>query len=320
MSPLNPADINQIQGSYPTLPPFTTALSTPAPSAVPGSEACFEVIAAGSGVKTVAPGDWVIPRLGGLGTWRTHLQVDESAVVRVDKTGLTASQVATVSVNPVTAWRLLKDFVHLKPGDWVIQNGANSGVGRAVIQLSKLWGLNNIAVVRSRPPAEAAQLTTELEALGATKVITEETLSAKSFPDLLTEWTNNRHPPLLLGLNCIGGDAATSLTKALSPNAYMVTYGGMSRRPIRLGAAALIFRNLHISGFWLSRWAETNPVARLDTLMELLQLVREGRFEMGPFEEMGWERGTGREELVAAVEGTLDGFRKGKGIFVFREG
>lgn len=53
--------------------------------------------------------------------------------------------------------------------------------------------------------------------------------------------------------------------------------------------------------------------------MAILQLVREGRFEMGPFEEVRWERGTGREELVAAVEGTLDGFRKGKGIFVFRE-
>lgn len=30
---------------------------------------------------------------------------------------------------------MLKDFVDLKPGDTVMQNGANSAVGRAVIQV-----------------------------------------------------------------------------------------------------------------------------------------------------------------------------------------
>lgn len=41
---------------------------------------------------------------------------------------------ATISVNPGTAYRMLKDFVPLKNGDTVIQNGANSAVGQAVIQ------------------------------------------------------------------------------------------------------------------------------------------------------------------------------------------
>lgn len=39
-------------------------------------------------------------------------------------------------MNPPTAYRMLKDFVDLKPGDTVIQNGANSAVGKAVIQVS----------------------------------------------------------------------------------------------------------------------------------------------------------------------------------------
>ena len=42
---------------------------------------------------------------------------------------------ATIAVNPGTAYRMLKDFVALKSGDVVIQNGANSAVGQAVIQV-----------------------------------------------------------------------------------------------------------------------------------------------------------------------------------------
>lgn len=98
-APLNPADINQIQGSYPSLPPFTNTLGTAQPTAVPGNEACFEVLAAGSAVKSVKKGDWVIAKYTGLGTWRTHLQVEEDKVMRVEREGLRSEQVATVGVS-----------------------------------------------------------------------------------------------------------------------------------------------------------------------------------------------------------------------------
>lgn len=40
-----------------------------------------------------------------------------------------AEYAATIGVNPCTAYRLLRDFVTLREGDSVIQNGANSQVG-----------------------------------------------------------------------------------------------------------------------------------------------------------------------------------------------
>lgn len=40
-----------------------------------------------------------------------------------------------LKVNPSTAYRMLTDFVDLQPGDLVIQNGANSTVGKAVVQV-----------------------------------------------------------------------------------------------------------------------------------------------------------------------------------------
>ena len=45
---------------------------------------------------------------------------------------------------------MLKDFARLEEGDYVLQNGANSQVGLAVIQLAKAWGLKTINFVRDR--------------------------------------------------------------------------------------------------------------------------------------------------------------------------
>jgi trans-2-enoyl-CoA reductase len=45
---------------------------------------------------------------------------------------------------------MLKDFVDLRPGDWVIQNGANSAAGQAVIQIAAARGLKTINCVRTR--------------------------------------------------------------------------------------------------------------------------------------------------------------------------
>ena len=35
-------------------------------------------------------------------------------------------------------------------GDCVIQNGANSGVGQAVIQVAAAWGIKTINIIRDR--------------------------------------------------------------------------------------------------------------------------------------------------------------------------
>lgn len=237
--------------------------------------------------------------------------------MRVDKEGLKSTQVATVSVNPVTAWRMLRDFVELREGDWWIQNGANSGVGRAAIQLGKMWGLRSIAVVRGREGEEGEMLKRELEALGATRVVTDEEVGGKGFKDKVKEWTNGGREKVMLGLNCVGGDAAMAMAKVLSEGAHMVTYGAMSKNPMRVGASMLIFKDLRFSGFWVSRWADANPDQKMKTVEEVLQLTREGNFKDVPMVEVPWNWDTKKDELIQAVEGTLGGYRKGKGIFVF---
>ena len=129
-APINPADINQLQGVYAVKPQLP---------AIGGNEGCGRVESVGSHVSNVKVGDLVIPARSGLGTWRTfgcHKATDVCALdARFER-----NTAAMLQVNPSTAFRLLHDFVRLQPGDLVIQNGANSAVGRYVIQVSSIAG------------------------------------------------------------------------------------------------------------------------------------------------------------------------------------
>ena len=50
------------------------------------------------------------------GSWCRHLVVSEDQVLKIPN-GLPVEAAATVSVNPCTAFRLLKDFEDLQPGN-----------------------------------------------------------------------------------------------------------------------------------------------------------------------------------------------------------
>ena len=237
--------------------------------------------------------------------------------MNIDKAGLKVEQVATVSVNPVTAYRMLKDFAPLQEGDWFIQNGANSGVGRAAVQFGKMWGFKSICVVRKREGAEAEELKKEVQDLGATVVVNDEEVMEKGFGEKVKEWTNGGREPLKLGLNCVGGDAGMAISKVLDAGGTLVTYGAMSKSPMRVGAGMLIFKDLRFVGFWVSKWGDRLPEEKKKTINEILQLTRDGRFQDVPMVEVPWSWETRKEDLLDAVQGTLEGFRKGKGIFKF---
>ncbi|CAK7270146.1 mitochondrial 2-enoyl thioester reductase [Sporothrix epigloea] len=338
-APINPADVNTVQGTYGAKATYSSLIGTAEPSAVPGNEGCFEVVSIGAGVTTLKPGDWALPAGSGLGTWRTHVVVDnaDTALVGISKDkleGLSPAAAATSTINPCTAWRMLRDYVDLVDlsvrsgtgaGAWFIQNGANSGVGRAAIQLGKLWGLRSINVVRARDTPEAtAALRQELTDLGATVVVTEDELQQKGFSSErlrseLMGGESEKTSPLLLALNCVGGRPALGLAKCLSEGGRMVTYGAMAKQPLTIPAGMLIFRDLAFHGFWFSRWGKADPAGRRQTVEAVLDLMRQNKFKLGPADTVEWTWETPAETLQQAVGGTLEGFRSGKGIFVFKD-
>ncbi|KAI0402465.1 hypothetical protein F4802DRAFT_575886 [Xylaria palmicola] len=324
-APINPADVNTIQGTYGAKPSFTSLIGTAEPSALPGNEGVFEVVSSPPASSGLRRGDWVIPARTGFGTWRTHAVAPaaEDALIRVDRDGLDVRQAGTVAVNPCSAYRMLRDYAApaLREGDWFVQNGANSGVGRAAIQLGRLWGYRSINVVRARADAAATRaLKDELLALGADHVVTEDEFLAREFRDRLAAWTRDAGPGgVRLGLNCVGGKSAQAVARTLGAGGTMVTYGGMARQPVALPTGLLIFKDVRFVGFWLSRWADGDRAAKARTVREILDLVRAGKFRDTPVVDVPWDWDTEEATLRDAVQGTLEGFRAGKGVFVFGE-
>ncbi|KAI1392082.1 NAD(P)-binding protein [Hypoxylon trugodes] len=324
-APINPADVNTIQGTYGALPPFSSLLGTTEPSIIPGNEGVFEVVSSSAPASaSISKGDWVIPKKTQFGTWRTHALAPADELIKIEKEGLSPAQVGTVAVNPCSAYRMLRDYVRdptpLREGDWFVQNGANSGVGRAAIQLGRLWGYRSINVIRARESAEETQaLVDELKELGATHVVTEEEFQAREFRERLAEWTRGNREGVRLGLNCVGGKSAQGIAKTLGSGGTMVTYGGMARQPVALPTGLLIFKDLRFVGFWLSRWADRDPAEKERTVNEILGLVREGKLKDVPTQELTWNWETEVSTLTGAVQGTLQGFRGGKGIFMFKD-
>jgi trans-2-enoyl-CoA reductase len=170
-----------------------------------------------------------------------------------------------LTVNPATAWRLLHDFASLQPGDWIAQNAANSGVGRAVIQLARHLGFRTLNVVR-RP-----ELLDELRALGGDVVVTEEVDLRREARALCGSTLPK------LGLNSVGGSSALNIANALAPGSPHVTIGAMARQPLKIPNGLLIFQNLAFRGFWLRRWKENSPAAEIQsTYTTLADLLHRG--------------------------------------------
>lgn len=335
VAPINPADINTIQGTYGAKQPFTSDIGTPQPSAVPGNEAVFEVLSAGAAAAhAFHPGDWVIPASSQIGSWRTHALFHSDQLLKVDKQGLTPTQVALVSVNPCTAYRILRSYgpsagiksgLPMEPlqpdsGQWFIQNGANSGVGRAAIQFARLWGLRSINIIRDRQtPQETEALKQQLVQLGAHAVLTESQLLSRDGKDRLAEITRQGREPIGLALNCVGGKSATALARSLAEGGTLVSYGGMARQPVALPLGLLIFRDIRFLGFWLSKWNQLDPVGRKHMVHDILNLIRAGKFRDAPVESIPWHWDTKEEDLRLATQAALQGFRGAKSAFVFAD-
>lgn len=250
----------------------------------------------------------MIPALPGFGTWRKYAVCDEEDVDPIGslEDNIPLELAATISVNPCTAYRMLHDFTTLKAGDLIVQNGANSSVGMAVIQLAKHMGVHTLNVVRDRP--NLAELTARLEGLGATVVITEETLAnPRLMEDVLAKLpgaTKGQTRQPILGFNCVGGSSAADIARLLRDGSSMVTYGGMSRKPVCVPTGRLIFNDISLRGFWLSRWTETHgKVERRVMIKELMNLIREKEFktiaQLVPFQDF-------EQALALAKQGFKD--------------
>jgi len=115
-----------------------------------------------------------------------------------------------------------------------------------------------------------------------------------------------------LAFNCVGGQSATELCKALAPGGVHVTYGGMSLRPVAAPTSALIFKDVSLRGYWLSRevdQAAPGDAARTAMYEELGRMAAEKSLT-APKHVL-----SKLEDYAEALAEAGSGFKRGKVIF-----
>jgi len=257
LAPINPADLNVIEGTYGRLPTLPATL---------GNEGLGEVVALGEGVSGFALGELVRPR-DGIGTWCQWCTADAARCLRLPA-GLPDDQAAQLTINPGTAWAVLHEFPAGPPGSWVLLNAPTSAVGRSLMVLASRRGLRVLALVRREEEVGTVR------SLGATEVVIEGREAAKAI-------RRQSGGTALLALNQVGGDSAAILAKSLAPLGTLVTIGALARQPLTLPNAAMIFSELRCCGFWVSRWYERSDPALVSVMInEVADLMRTGALHL----------------------------------------
>ncbi|MFT3990201.1 MAG: 2-enoyl thioester reductase domain-containing protein [Luteolibacter sp.] len=252
-APINPADLNTIEGTYGV---------KPALPATPGIEGCGEVTESRS--PDFFPGDRVI-FLRRASSWASHAVMPAGALFKIPAT-IDPLQAAILKVNPATAWRLLHGFGKPPEGSFIVQNAGNSAVSRCVIQLAPALGIRTISFVRR------AELINELKTLGADHVFLDDA-DGQAAAEAAMDGKN-----AALAFNSVGGESALRLMNLLKSGGIHITYGAMGRRPLTLPNGLLIFRDLQIRGLWITQWLENAPPEEIHHVYHhLAELVATGK-------------------------------------------
>lgn len=238
-APIAPSHILTLSGAYgdpPELP------------AVPGNDALATVVEVGPEVTRFQPGDQLLlPR--GPGGWRQFAVVKADDVTVAFPPGGDPLQLSMLLANPPTAYLMLTQYVQLQPGDWVIQNAANSSTGQYLAELARHFGWRTVCVVRREGP-EAL-----LKSCGADVVLVDG-------PDLAGRVaTATGGAAIRLAIDAVAGAATARLAACLAPKGTVVTYGLLSGEPCQVPPHDVVFREITLTGFWLHKWLSEKSTA-----------------------------------------------------------
>ena len=232
-SAINPADINMIDQRYLIKPTLPFSL---------GNEGVFRVVQVGKSVKGFKEGDRVILPFKSesfwQGGWSHYIVSKPSFLIKVPER-FSDDLAAMLTVNPLTAYLLLTDQ-RLVQNSLLIQNAANSHMGRWIAYFANKFKLSCFHIVRSSKAKESLPSWMQKNAF--------------EFSDRLTVNMIFKNEKASLALNAVGGDQARFLAKCLRPHGHLICYGAMAKQPLSFGNALFIFQNIVLKGFNRSRW------------------------------------------------------------------
>ena len=262
-------DLLTVRGLYgykPTLP------------AIGGSEALGVIDALGDGVDGLQVGQRVAAA-SVHGTWAEAFIAPARMVIPMPE-AIPDEMAAQLIAMPLSALMLL-EFLHVEPGQWIVQNTANGAVGNLV---------------------RNADAVAQLQALGIDHVFDT---SVDGWKDRVREATGEAQAAA--AVDSIGGDASGDLVDLLGHHGTLVSFGVMSGEPMRIPAGGLIYKEATVKGFWGSKVSQAMAVEDKRRLVgELLKRAAQGELTL-PVEQI-----FALDDIAEAVKAGAGSGRNGK--------
>lgn len=251
---INPSDLNTISGTYGIKPK-----SFPA---TPGFEGAGVIVEVGKDVSNYQVGQKV--HIQKAGTWAEFVVLDTKTDHLIPlPEQISEFEGAQLTVNPLSAAAMIDELeIKDNSGDFLLQSGAASSLGRIIIQLAKLKGFKTINVVRRNEQIE------ELKAIGADYVINSE---VDDISEKVKEITQNAG--VKCAIDCVGGTVGSLVAKSLGVDGVLLIYGRLSPDPFTIQSGAMIFKRTVIKGFWLVGWLQKNSAKVKPTYAELIKYI-----------------------------------------------
>lgn len=238
-SPVNPSDLMTVKGEY--------GIGANYPF-VPGLEGSGTVVATGGGLMA----RWMLGKrvalaTGAGGLWAEYAMVEASRAIPLP-VGVSLGSGAMSAVNPLTAIALVS--LARKGGHGaVVSTGAGGQLGRMIRKRAKDKGVKVINVVRR------AEQVAALQAEGARHVL--NSTDARFDVDLAQMCRDLR---CRMAFDAVGGEMTGRLAEALRPRSQILVYGALDQAAVALHPGTMIFKEVTVSGFWLSKWLPRKPL------------------------------------------------------------
>ncbi len=206
---------------------FRTGLyKAPLPATI-GMEGSGTVLAVGSGVADIAPGDRVAYAGGPIGAYATERVIAADRLVKLPD-AIDFQTGAAMMLQGLTAQYLLRRTFHVQPGQTILVHAAAGGVGLILCQWARHIGAHVIGVVSTADKADLAR------AHGADHVV----IGHATLPADVKRITGGAMVPVVY--DSVGKDTFMASLDCLAPFGMMVTYGNASGPvpPFDLGVLA----------------------------------------------------------------------------------
>jgi NADPH2:quinone reductase len=254
---LNFADTLMTRGKYQYKPalPFS-----------PGAEIAGVIERIGDNAAGLRAGQRVMAYVGWGGA-AEHVVADVAALVAIpDKVSDTIA--AGLSITYGTALHGLKERGRLQAGETVVVTGAAGGAGQAAVEVAKLLGARVIAVASSEEKLETARQA------GA-----DETLlyPGSDLKERVRALTGGKGADVVY--DCIGGDAAEPLIRALAWKGRFLVVGFAAGEIPRIPLNLLLVKGAEVTGVFWGESVRRDPAGHRADMAELLRWVAEARLK-----------------------------------------